>query len=74
MKWLKENGWPITIALLIVGFFAMVVGGAVKIENEKDEVKSNCPRTDLVVLGGKNGTPRWVYDCTGVEKLKGLKR
>ena len=65
-------GALLVVALLIL-FAWGVVNGVKHIEKEKNEVKDNCPRTDLVVLGGHNGTPRWVYDCRDVD-LKLLKR
>jgi len=63
--------------LLVVAFLVIfvwgVVGGVKHIAKNQNAVKDTCIRTDLVVLGGHNGTPRWVYDCRDVE-LKALKR
>jgi len=74
MKYIKENIWWIVMIVFVIAFFGMVIAGAMKISDEQNEVREKCLRTDLVVLaGGRINTPRWVYDCTGVE-LKALKR
>jgi len=67
MKYIKENIWWIVMIVFVIAFFGMVIAGAMKINDEQNEVRAKCPRTDLVVLaGGRNNTPRYVYDCSGV--------
>jgi len=74
MKYIKENIWWIVVIVFVIAFLGMVIAGAMKISDEQNEVKDNCPRTDLVVLaGGRINTPRWVYDCRDVD-LKSLKK
>ena len=70
--WVSRITYGLGVVFLAI-FVIGVTSGVKQIDNNVNEVKNNCVRTELIVLGGRNGTPHWVYDCTGVD-LKSLKR
>lgn len=55
----------VMIAIIIVLIIGITIG-TVRNNIARDKVLEECPQTEFVVVG-RNGTPQYVYDCTGID-------